>query len=728
MAANIMPVDASAHHAIAPLLGLNDAIVSIAAFLSAKGCLSLPCTCRSLARVISKNEEALFEHHLRRDFPEGEVLSYVAEQRNLSRKKLYRAFLGRWSLPKQAEEKIRAESAYYEGDRNTRILIEWIQPAIISEENYEGAKLLIPNDDVDNVVFIARVGGADSKCGSQCALMGWNPEYDPERFDIFSHDDPKKEQQLIIDKSWCDGKMASISLSQNEEINEDWCCGEIDVEQLREALQTMHTLSLHAIDCQKYQVASLLDDSSMEDMGYNSDEANRTSQLELYYGFGLPTLWGVLPTFSPRYLSRNKLSDRDFRNFGARNREWDSNGDRAILEYMPVGGMLQLDSLDSWDNIDDSGEYSIDLYHPQKGVNFSFRGSERDSFRGSYVESSVRRSHQICSFLRALMEQKCLPIEHGVPEGTDIVVQMPEWVQSKKVLSTVMSFASFEDQAGKLRLVCRQFDAAVLRKLQDKLDETKVIGFSRECGGGDSWFKATVRRGWTDICLTSKESAIEDALWLASCRCRFEYCSDKESCKSAGENLECEGYSSKSKKKETHTIDKAWAQQRLSEKGKVYLTDVDPDDFSWKSPYYSRSNGVECSFQEYEMNHFELCRMVEQGFGSNMAERYDGSLVSLHSLLKKVYGVSKSITSRQFVRSIFLVIARAELKLLANESESAEKKARSTPSAKVTVGKAKSSMAVENGHYSRSKQIYRFFSADNTPMEICAESRFSYTY
>jgi len=326
---------------------------------------------------------------------------------------------------------------------------------------------------------------------------------------------------------------------------------------------------------------------------------------------------------------------------------------------------------------------------------------------------------------------ECLPIGHEVPAmETKIVVQMPEWVKSEKILSTVMSFASFEDQAGKLRLVCRQFDAAALRQLEQKLDQTKVIGFNSSYGecGGKSMFKATVSRGWSDNCLTSNESAIDDALWLASCRCHFKYCSDKKSCKSADQPLECEGYNSESKKNETHTIDVAWARQRLSEKGKVYLTDVDPDDFSWKSPYYSRSNGVECSFQEYEMNHFELCRMVEQGFGSNMAERYDGSLVSLHSLLKKVYGVSKSITSRQFVRSIFLVIARAELKLLANESESAEKKARSTPSAKVTVGKAKSSMAVENGHYSRSKQIYRFFSADNTPMEICAESRFSYTY
>eukprot|EP00984_Skeletonema_dohrnii_P027794 scaffold17464_cov80-Skeletonema_dohrnii-CCMP3373.AAC.2 len=713
-----MPVDASAHHAIAPLLGVNDAIVSIAAFLSAKDCLSLPCTCRSLARVISKNEEALFEHHLRRDFPEGEVLSYVAEQRDLSRKKLYRAFLGRWSLPKQADEKIRAESEDDEGDRNTRILIEWLQPTRIPGRNYQGAKLLIPNDDVDNVVFIARVGGADSKCGSKCALMGWNPEYDP-----------KKKQQLIIDKSWCDGKRADISLSQNQEINEDWCCDEeIDFGQLTEALKTMHTLTLHAIDCQKYHVASLLEDSTMEDMGYNSDEENRISEFELYGGYGLPTLWGVVPKFSPRYLSRKKLTDNDFRHFG--DWEWDSDGDRAILEHMPVGGMFQLDSLESWNDVDDSGEYSIDLYHPQRGVSFSFRGSGRDNFLGSYVGSSVHRSHQICSFLRALMEQKCLPIEHEVPAGTDIVVQMPEWVQSKKILSTVMSYASFEDQAGKLRLVCRQFDAAALHQLKDKLDETKVIGFSRDdevC----SWFKANVRRGWTDNCLTSKESVIEDALWLASCRCHDKYCSDKESCKNVGENLECEGYSSKSKKNETHTIDKAWAQQRLLEKGQVYLTEEDPDDFSWRSDYYSRSNGVECSFQEYEMNHFELCRMVEQGFGSNMNQSEvdpEGGLglVSLHSQLKKVYGVSKNITSRQFVRSIFLAIARAKLKPLANEGESAEKRARNTPSAKVTVGKAKSNLTVENGHYSRSKQIYRFFSADNVPMEICVEARCSF--
>ena len=123
--------------------------------------------------------------------------------------------------------------------------------------------------------------------------------------------------------------------------------------------------------------------------------------------------------------------------------------------------------------------------------------------------------------------------------------------------------------------------------------------------------------------------------------------------------------------------------------------------------------------------------MVEKGFGSNMRKYdLDGDLAPspLYSQLKKDYGVSKSITSRQFVRSIFLVLARAKMRPLANAGESAEKKARSTPSAKVTVGKAKSNVTVENGHYYRSKQIYRFFSADNEPMEICIESRRSSDY
>ena len=45
-----------------------------------------------------------------------------------------------------------------------------------------------------------------------------------------------------------------------------------------------------------------------------------------------------------------------------------------------------------------------------------------------------------------------------------------------------------------------------------------------------SWFKAEVRKGWTDKHLTTKESAIDDAVWLASCRCMGNLCDDKASC------------------------------------------------------------------------------------------------------------------------------------------------------------------------------------------------------
>ena len=93
-------------------------------------------------------------------------------------------------------------------------------------------------------------------------------------------------------------------------------------------------------------------------------------------------------------------------------------------------------------------------------------------------------------------------------------MQQPFWVGTEKIIDTVLSYSSFEDQAGKLRLVCRQFDASALHQLERKLDKIKVIGFMRDGEGcGNSWFKATVLRGWTDKCLTSKESVTDDALW-----------------------------------------------------------------------------------------------------------------------------------------------------------------------------------------------------------------------
>ncbi len=538
--------------------------------------------------------------------------------------------------------------------------------------------------------------------------MEWNSEFDPKKRNEW--------QQLIIDKSWCDDAW-KLDIPQDQEVNEGWCTGKLNVGQLTDALKSTHTLTLHAIDIRYYQVASLLESTPMGDLMYNKNdttESRKASDFSTYYGYSLPSLWGVPPKFSPFH---RKLTEEDF--------EYFTNmcpvDDPPPLDYLPIGGKLLLDY---W-KAKDEDYYGIDLYHPQKGLNFNFLGSEG--------ESSVHRPHQTCSFLRALMKEKCVQFE---PRETMKIsmVQQPEWVEADNILDVITSYASFEDQAGKLRLVCRQFDTSSLRQLEAKLDKIKVIGFSREGEFGDNWFKATVRRGWSDTCLTSKESVVDDALWLASCRCCFQYCADKDSCENASKPLKFHGYSPDSKKHKTLTVDEAKVRQKLTDKGRVQLTKTSPDELrrAERDDYWKPSNVVKCSFEEDEMNLFDLCRKVGKAIDSNtggyMYEE-EGEQPPLNWHLKRDYGVSKRISSRQFVRSIFLIFARAENNITINEEdESAEKKARVSPSQKVTIGMAETNIATKIGSYSRMKKIIRFKSAANEPLEICLESRSSYIH
>ena len=645
------------------LIDAEDAVLSIAKFLSAKDCLSLHAVSRKIHGILGKHDEALFENHLRRDFSEGRVLLYVAEKKNLSRKKLYRAFLARWSLPKQADEKIRAASEDYEGDRHTKILIDWVHPPDIPVDQYQGAKLLIPNDDVDSVVFIARVGSGKDDF---CALMEWNPEHS----DHYPHN-WKRRSQLIIDKSFGNSSrdengVERFHIPQDREANDRWCNQDLNVGQLTEVMKNKHLLTLHVVDTRNCQVASLMDNSPLEHFSYNNDDE---SDFTSYYGAGLPSLWGVTPEFSPFH---RKLTEKDFLHFLSPTGEYKD----PPLGYLPIRGEMKFDCgkihwMKEGKEVDVTND--LVLSHPQRGVNFTFRGGEN--------VSSVRRPHQICNFLRALMNEKCTDVEPREITKVVVVTQQPKWVQADKVLDTITSYASFEDQAGKLRLVCRQFDASALRQIEAKLDKVKVIAFRRGALG-ECWFKATVRRGWSDTCLASKESAINDALWLASCRCYCAYCANEVV------------YSPGAKDSETKTIDEAYVRQKMADRGIGEL----------------RLSEMECSIQEEEMTLFQLCRIAGNVIPSE-----------LHRHLKRDYGVSTDISTRQLVRSIFLVFARAESKKAHDKDESAMKKARI--SRKVTIEKAKSHIHVKDCTYYRSKRTIRFHLADNEPMEICFDSR-----
>lgn len=213
------------------------------------------------------------------------------------------------------------------------------------------------------------------------------------------------------------------------------------------------TLTLHVIDIKYYQVVSLLEDSPMDVEGCFRDEEEH-SRLQLCYGCDLPSLYGIPPKFSPFH---REFTERDFAYFRG---YWSADEDHPPppLDYIPILGELVLnerlvntrlidDDYSDEEDYEYEHDYEYKFHHPQKGVNFNFDDNDM---------SSVQWPHQVCSFLRALMKEKCPHIE---PRGLwgSIVTQQPEWLQDDKILDTITSYASFEDQAGKLRLVCRQF-------------------------------------------------------------------------------------------------------------------------------------------------------------------------------------------------------------------------------------------------------------------------------
>lgn len=593
--------------------------------------------------------------------------------------------------------------------RKTRILVPWSKPPNISRKKYQGAKLLVPNNDVDNVVFIARVKG-EEEGDSRSALLGWNPE------------DGRGYQQLIIDKSWCDDNGAFLLPKVT------YIC-EFD---------SPLTLTLHAIDTKYYQVASLLDNSPMDDSDFRDE-----GQAFLCYGDNRPTLYAIPPKGSPYY---REFTENDLR-YAEGYEEWDDDrNNRPHVYTVSIGeGCLQLNEevvnsrlIDDDYSDEEDYEYDYDyeykLHHPTKGMYFSFGGFEM---------TYVKWPHHACSFLRALMREKCLHIE---PRGVlgSVVVQQPEWVQDKKILDTITSFLCFEDQTGKLRLVCRQFGDSASRQLRAKLDKSKRIGSNGEayCAPYQAKsFVATVRRGWSEDCLTSKESSIDDALWMTSCQCSPpQSCGGRASCTSMStQHLECHGYNSTTKTSETHTIDMDLARQKLRDEGVVHLTEDHPDDRPFGTVI--ESNKIECKFDEEEMNLFDLCRRVEDEVFSGMDDRdeLNDMPMGVSWSLQKDYGVLPNsstsfhpgyVTQKQFLRSIFLLFTRASSEVTADEDGSKKKKARSAPSQKVTIAMAQATYTVENGKhhhqnglYSRRKKIIRFYSADNEPFEVCFDFR-----
>ena len=130
----------------------------------------------------------------------------------------------------------------------------------------------------------------------------------------------------------------------------------------------------------------------------------------------------------------------------------------------------------------------------------------------------------LCRFMSSLMRDKCsneVDYQYSAQE-------QPTWMCSDSVVDNIISYASFEDQAGSLSLVCRKLRSSALGQLSKKLEHTGVLAYGGSEFGG--WHKVEVQRGWCGTFLTDKERTVDGALWLVQCCCKNTACKSKDSC------------------------------------------------------------------------------------------------------------------------------------------------------------------------------------------------------
>ena len=322
------------------------------------------------------------------------------------------------------------------------------------------------------------------------------------------------------------------------------------------------------------------------------------------------------------------------------------------------------------------------------------------------VFDTIRHPPHVANFLRTLMSYKCAQGEVLLPlltQATDAQDQ-PLWLQSRAIVDAIVQYFPFEDQAGKLRLISQAFLHSSMRQLRTKIEDIRVIGSSDSVS-----FIATVRQGWSEKHLSSEEDVVEDALRLASCRC-MRRCEGMFKCPTVNEPITFSGY-----KVKEGTVDLNETRRELANRGCLWLTDTDPSEmYNDCEP----SNTISCSFGQKEINIFQLCDILEKVVDEN--SDYDhfmgGDPVMLSYFLRRKYHVLNDMTSKQFLRSIFLVLS----KTLAATAM--------TETGKVSIGKAKSKITSSSGSqfFSRMKEIYRFSAAQLGELEISLDKHSSY--
>ena len=630
------------------LLDCETVALNIASYLSVRDTLQLQCVDRQWRDLVENHDKYIFSKHLCQDFYEGKLLADTVAKRGMSSyKRMYLAFQKRWKLQE-----------HLSGDN---LAIHWRRPF---RRQATGNPSTFSSPDVHALVFIVRVGNDPRACGR----MEW--EQDNEHLDSLVLDEEWYNEESGLDFPALDRNVCRLLDARHTG-------AEVQFADIRNAIKASYRLTLHVVDVQKCQVLTLMEES-------------RASEIELgdvidTCCHGTSNLCGLPPPESPFHIPLPNVGDR---------RGWNYDNYRNV-ETANFTGFLNLCRLGEYDDENDDTVYC----DGPSGVNIYFG------------LSSLAKRDDLCNFFRALMKEKC---HRGwEPEGESdaaiVFVEQPTWVQTKKILDLVISFASFELQAGCLRLVCRQFKDSAIRQLESKLlDETKVIGFDRDDTG---WCKADVRRGWSgEQFATNRGSVIDDALWMASCRCCVfgpDRCDDQGTCPGMKKPLKFG--------RENTVLEIEQARVLLNEKGWIKLTPNFPSGQGEVLRLKPIDQYVKIRFQKGEKSIFEICDSVVRAIDSQVSYQL------MPDSFRRFYGISGEMTSRRFLRSIFLVFCNSACAAIDTEEDRLTKRPRlSEPS----IGFAKS--VVDSGNsdrYYRSKALFRFYTSSHEPIEIRLESR-----
>jgi len=697
------------------LLDVSDGILGrkIALFLSGGAILQLSLLSKAWKQFAQTNQEPLFRTVLQNDFAEGRLLVEIMNQRrdeqqqqqqqqqqqsSLSSmyKQMYRAFRRRWKLPGSAGGDTGTAKAGRSCDQAPPIGIHWRNPYRNCRPPDE------PSSDARALVFIVRVGNVNESNGPEtCGLMGWEQ----------NGEEPGKrpgEDRLVLDEVWFDDNFVDFPDLTNQVCRwiDDW---ENDVGDhywdIDKAIKSSYRLTLHVVDLQRCQVMTLMENEPPQ-------EVQLDSTIEACcHGMDAPNLYGLMPPGSPFYRPTTDLLRYDDRYYCLEEGE---NAETATdllryddhyywleedenVEILKFAGGLRLDRLYEDDEVRD------DVVFPAgpDGISFDFS-----------LDTTVTQRDEICSFFRALMKEKCPPGDCGgfvsIDAPATTMPQQPNWVATEGVPDAILSFSSFEEQAGALRLVCRQFKDSAMRQMETKLlDEVKVIGFDRWYNG---WFKASVRRGWSDDPFAvTKESVVDESLYMASCRC-FAFDGNSNSCPGMDS---CPGTNEVVTFGPKNTVfDLDQARTLLKTNGWLRLTPSFPGGQDRRLK--SRDQHVKIRFQGGEKSLFGICNDVARAVGKEV------SYVLVPETFQESYGLSGSdMTSRQFIRSLFLVFLHTTFR----DDQQEENPTKMARLAEPSIGMAKSFV----GGFVRMKMIARFYTMAGEPIEIRLESKHNLT-